>query len=50
MNYPPMWSAACAEHGTYLVENFKSANYDVTPSTYAEMIKQKQNTELSSVL
>ena len=39
-----MWSAAHAEHGTYLVENFKSVNNDVTPSIYTEMIKQKKNT------
>ena len=44
INYPLMWSAACAEHGMCLVENFKSANYDVTPLTYAETIKQKKNT------
>ena len=39
-----MWCAAHAEHRTYLVENFKSANYNVTPLIYAEMIKQNQNT------
>ena len=33
-----------ARHGRYLVENLKPANYDITPLTYAEMIKQKQNT------
>ena len=51
MGFQLMWSLAYAGHGGNLVENLKSANYNVTPLTYAEMIKQKQNTtNVSSVL
>ena len=39
-----MWSPVHIRHRRNLVENFKSANYDVTSLLYAEMIKQKPNT------
>ena len=51
MGFQLMWSPACVRHGRNLVENLKSANYDVTSLTYAETIKPKQNTtNVSSVL
>ena len=51
MGFQLMWSLAHAGHRGNLVENLKSANYNVTSLTYAEMIKQKQNTtNVSSVL
>ena len=50
MGFQLMWSLACARHGRNLVEILKSVNYNVTLLTYAEMIKQKQNsTNVSSV-
>ena len=50
ISFQLVWSLACARHGRYLVEILKSVNYDVTSSTYAEMIKQVKHFKLSSVL
>ena len=51
MGFQLMWSLAHVRHGRNLVENLKSANYDVTLLLYTETIKQKQNTtNVSSVL
>ena len=51
MGFQLMWSLAHVRHGRNLVENLKSANYDITLLLYTEMIKQKQNTtNVSSVL
>ena len=46
-----MWLLHMQKHRTYLVENFKSVNYDIIPLTYAETIKtEAKHYELSSVL
>ena len=44
IDFQLVWSLAHVRHGRNLVENLKSANYDVTSSIYAETIKKKQNT------
>ena len=51
MGFQLIWSLAHTGHRGNLVEILKSVNYNVTSLTYAEMIKQKQNTtNVSSAL
>ena len=44
MGFQLMWSPAHVRHGRNIVENLKSANYDINSLLYIEMTKQKQNT------